>query len=343
MKLITGAVALTTALTFALAPAAAADAPDGKGVPHSTETQSTGKPINPANGFGSVTSQLALNEHNIGSHVSSQSRPHQGVGNVSRNDQAEFDAANTDNDGTPIENKGTRPGDHAMAIGPLLGYDPNDRPGTREVEETTTATSIDTSAPAALATPAADDRNDRPGTLEGEERAIAPSIDTSVPAALAAPGADDPNDRAGTLEGEERAIAPSIDTSVPAALAAPAADAPSFSLGPLGTFSYSFNGFSLTDYSYLFGLSGGPVEFSVQSQGTDAGLTSSLSASAGGFSTSLDSAYGTSYEGSSCVLCQENTTSFGDLVQFTEFNVLADGTVELEQSGPFGSFSWPPE
>ena len=66
----------------------------------------------------------------------------------------------------------------------------------------------------------------------------------------------------------------------------------------------------------------------MQSQGTHAGLTSSSSFSAGGFSTSLDSEYGTSYEGSSCVLCQENTTSFDDLVQTTEFNVLADGTVE---------------
>ena len=85
------------------------------------------------------------------------------------------------------------------------------------------------------------------------------------------------------------------------------------------------------------------MEFSVQSQGTDAGLTSSSSYSAGGFSTSLDSEYGTSYEGSSCVLCQENTTSFGDLVQTTEFDVLADGTVELERSGPLGSYSWPPQ
>ena len=300
MKLITGAVALATALSFALAPAAAADAPDGKGVPHSTETQSTGqstgKPTNPR-GFGSVTSQRARNEHDIGTHVSEQSRPHLGVGNVARNDQAEFDAA-----GIPQPKSATRPGDHAGAIGPLVGYDPLTRPGIREVEETATAKSTDPSAPTALAAPAADDPNNRPGTREDEETAIAPSIDTSAPAVQAAPAADDP----------------------------------SFSLGPLGTFSYSFDGISLTDYSYLDGLSGGPVEFSVQSQGTDAGLTSSSSYSAGGFSTSLDSAYGTSYEGSSCVLCQENTTSFGDLVQTTEFDVLADGTVELEGSGPFG-------
>jgi hypothetical protein len=268
VKLLTGAVALTTALSFALAPAAAADAPDGKGVPHTTETKSTGKPTNPR-GFGSITSQRALDDHDIGSHASSQSRPHLGVGNVSRNDQAVFDAA-----GKQDGNTGTRPGDHAGAVGPLVGYDPNSRPGTHE-DESTATTSTDTSAPTTLATPAAND--------------------------------------------------------------------PSFSLGPLGTFSFSNSGLSLNDYSYSLGLSGGPVEYSVRSQGTPAGVTGFSSFSAGGFSTSTDSQYGTSYEGSSCVLCQENTTGFGDFLQFTEFNVLGDGTVEYEGSGPLGNYSWPPE
>ena len=285
MKLLTGAVALTTALTFALAPAAAADAPDGKGVPHSTETKSTGKPINPR-GFGSITSQRARDDHDIGSHASSQSRPHLGVGNVSRNDQAVFDAA-----GKQDGNTGTRPGDHAGAVGPLVGYDPNNRPGTHE-DESTATTSTDTSAPTALATPAAEE---------------------------------------------------STNTSAPTTLATPAANDPSFSLGPLGTFSFSNSGLSLNDYSYSLGLSGGPVEYSVRSQGTPAGVTGFSSFSAGGFSTSTDSQYGTSYEGSSCVLCQENTTGFGDFLQFTEFNVLADGTVEYEGSGPLGNYSWPPE
>ena len=259
MKLITGAVALAAALTIALAPLAAADAPDGKGVPHSTETHSTSKPTNPR-GFGSITSQRALDPlHDIGSHASKQNRPHLGVGNVSRNDQAD----------------GTRPGDHAALVGPLAHYDPNNRPGTHEDETTAANESTNTSAPTTLATPAAND--------------------------------------------------------------------PSFSLGPLGTFSFSNSFTSLTDYSYNFGLSGGPVEYEVRSEGTDAGVTGFSSYSAGGFSTSTDSAYGTSYEGSSCVLCQENTTSFGDFSQITEFNVLGDGTLEYEGSNPFGSYSWPPE
>jgi hypothetical protein len=302
VKLLTGAVALTTALTFALAPAAAADAPDGKGVPHSTETKSTGKPINPR-GFGSITSQRARDDHDIGSHASSQSRPHLGVGNVSRNDQAVFDAA-----GKQDGNTGTRPGDHAGAVGPLAGYDPNNRPGTHE-DESTATTSTDTSAPTMLATPAAEE-----------------STNTSAPTAPAAPAAGE-----------------STNTSAPTTLATPAANDPSFSLGPLGTFSFSNSGLSLNDYSYSLGLSGGPVEYSVRSQGTPAGVTGFSSFSAGGFSTSTDSQYGTSYEGSSCVLCQENTTGFGDFLQFTEFNVLGDGTVEYEGSGPLGNYSWPPE
>lgn len=302
MKLLTGAVALTTALTFALAPAAAADAPDGKGGPHSTETKSTGKPINPR-GFGSITSQRARDDHDIGSHASSQSRPHLGVGNVSRNDQAVFDAA-----GKQDGNTGTRPGDHAGAVGPLVGYDPNNRPGTHE-DESTATTSTDTSAPTMLATPAAEE-----------------STNTSAPTAPAAPAAGE-----------------STNTSAPTTLATPAANDPSFSLGPLGTFSFSNSGLSLNDYSYSLGLSGGPVEYSVRSQGTPAGVTGFSSFSAGGFSTSTDSQYGTSYEGSSCVLCQENTTGFGDFLQFTEFNVLGDGTVEYEGSGPLGNYSWPPE
>ena len=142
MKLITGAVALTAALTFALAPAAVADAPDGKGVPHSAETKDTGKPTNPR-GFGSITSQLAANDHRVGSHVSDASRPHLGVGNVARNDADMATELGT-------ENTGSRVFDHADTVGPaeFFDYDPTVRPGTKEAEETTTATSTDTSVPA---------------------------------------------------------------------------------------------------------------------------------------------------------------------------------------------------
>ena len=103
-----------------------------RGANNGAETQSTGTPTNP-NGFGSVTSQRALNDHDIGTHVSAQDTPHLGVGNVSRNDQAEFDAASAFT-GTTIPNTGTRPGDHSFAIGPLVGYDPLNRPGTHEPE-----------------------------------------------------------------------------------------------------------------------------------------------------------------------------------------------------------------
>ncbi len=131
-------------------------------------------------------------------------------------------------------------------------------------------------------------------------------------------------------------------TDAPTSLA-PEVNDPSVDLGPLGTFSYSNSFTSLTDYSYNFGLSGGPVQYSVRSAGTDDGVTGYSSFSAGGVSTHTGSQYGTSYGGSSCVLCQKNTTGFGDFSQITEFDVLADGTVEYDGSGPFGIYSWPPE
>ena len=113
MKLNTCAVALlamASLATAALAPAAAADVPDGKRVPHTTETQSTGKPTNPR-GWGSITSQRARNEGDIGTHVSAQEKPHQGVGNVARNDQDVADALGTPNTGSHVSN-------HADTVGP---------------------------------------------------------------------------------------------------------------------------------------------------------------------------------------------------------------------------------
>jgi hypothetical protein len=64
---------------------------------------------NPANGWGVVVSQQATTSEPgaIGRHVSSQPVPHQGLGNVARND------------GAP----GDRPGDHACFVD---GLDTND-------------------------------------------------------------------------------------------------------------------------------------------------------------------------------------------------------------------------
>ena len=307
MKLNTCAVALlamASLATAALAPAAAADVPDGKRVPHTTETQSTGKPTNPR-GWGSITSQRARNEGDIGTHVSAQEKPHQGVGNVARNDQDVADALGTPNTGSHVSN-------HADTVGPVVGYDPNVRPGTKEEEEETTAAHS-------------------PSTLAAV---------TDAPTTLATPEAKDPS--VATTSAPSPSTLAAV-TDAPTTLATPEANDPSVDLGPLGIFSFSNSFTSLTDYSYTYGLSGGPVEYSVQSQGSDAGVTGFSSYSAGGFSTSTESQYGTSYDGSSCVLCQENTTGFDDFFQITEFNVLADGTVEYEGSGPLGSYSWPPE
>ena len=86
--------------------------------------------MNP-NGFGSVTSQRALNDHDIGTHVSGPGHPASRRGQCGANDAAEFGAA-SDFTRTTIVDTGTRPGDHAFAIGPLVGYDPLTRPGTHE-------------------------------------------------------------------------------------------------------------------------------------------------------------------------------------------------------------------
>jgi hypothetical protein len=142
-RLLAGAVIVPAGLTTTavLASASAYATVDERGANAGAEKKSTGPPINP-DGFGSVTSQVAVDddEATIGSHVSSQDTPHLGVGNVSRNDKAEFDAARKVID-PAITDTGTRPGDHAFAIGPLFGYDPLARPGTKEEEDSVTTVS----------------------------------------------------------------------------------------------------------------------------------------------------------------------------------------------------------
>lgn len=104
-------------------PAAAADAPDGLGN-NTTETRSTSAPDNPR-GFGSVTSQRAIEDRDIGTHVREQSTPHIGLGNNAADDGSLAAIAG-------VTDTGTRPGDHALIIGTLSGYDPFNRPGTHE-------------------------------------------------------------------------------------------------------------------------------------------------------------------------------------------------------------------
>lgn len=111
------------AAPIASAPVIHADAPDGKGA-NTVETRSTGAPDNPR-GFGAVTSQRALDDHDIGEHASGQTEPRLGVGNVAANDGALFTLTN-------LPDTGTRPGDHAAAIGELSGYPATNRPGTHE-------------------------------------------------------------------------------------------------------------------------------------------------------------------------------------------------------------------
>jgi hypothetical protein len=78
------------------------------GVPGSALAASTTDAGNPTNGWGAVVSQQATTTApgTIGQHVSSQPKPHQGLGNVARTDPA----------------PGDKPGDHACFVDDL---DPN--------------------------------------------------------------------------------------------------------------------------------------------------------------------------------------------------------------------------
>jgi hypothetical protein len=118
--LLLAAMTVVAVLAFS-APAFAA--PDGRGN-NTTETRSTGSPDNPQ-GFGSVTSQRAIDDHDIGAHVSTQNKPHLGLGNNAADDGSLAIIAG-------VTDTGTRPGDHALIIGTLSGYDPTARPGTHE-------------------------------------------------------------------------------------------------------------------------------------------------------------------------------------------------------------------
>lgn len=115
-------LATIIAAAVMFAPVANADPADGRGNT-GTETRTTGAPGNPY-GFGSVTSQRAIDDRDIGQHVREQSTPHLGVGNVAANDgNLAVIAGTTDT--------GTRPSDHGAIIGALTEYDPTARPGTR--------------------------------------------------------------------------------------------------------------------------------------------------------------------------------------------------------------------
>lgn len=113
-------------LLVALCGATPANAePDGRGN-NTIEDRSTSAPDNPR-GFGSVTSQRAIDDHDIGEHVRDQSTPHLGVGNVSSNDGDLAALAG-------VVDTGTRPSDHGAIIGALTGYDATARPGTHPEE-----------------------------------------------------------------------------------------------------------------------------------------------------------------------------------------------------------------
>jgi hypothetical protein len=75
--------------------------------PGSALAASTTDAGNPTNGWGAVVSQQATTNTpgTIGQHVSSQPKPHQGLGNVARTDPA----------------PGDKPGDHACFVDDLDG------------------------------------------------------------------------------------------------------------------------------------------------------------------------------------------------------------------------------
>lgn len=117
-----------------------------------------------------------------------------------------------------------------------------------------------------------------------------------------------------------------------------------FTVPDLGKFDiYDTGGIMPTDYGYGLSFTGDGVSFTGESQGTSAGLAStvSLQTALGGFSNT--ESYGTNYSGLACVICNDfqiTGSSGADLIT-AKTDVFTNGLFQFDLTTPFGTFDFP--
>jgi hypothetical protein len=143
------------------------------------------------------------------------------------------------------------------------------------------------------------------------------------------------------------AISPPVELT---AVDGAAADVPpgalnfDFTVPGMGTYDiWETGGLLPTDYGYGLTFVGDGVSFSGVSQGTSAGLSStvSLETAMGGFSNT--ESYATSYWGLACLICNtfEITDPSGTAVITAETDIFLKGSPQFDLTTPWGTFDFP--
>jgi hypothetical protein len=117
-----------------------------------------------------------------------------------------------------------------------------------------------------------------------------------------------------------------------------------FTVPGLGTYDiWQTGGILPTDYGFGLTFVGDGVSFSAVSQGTSAGLSStvSLETAMGGFSNT--ESYATSYWGEACLICNtfEITDPSGTAVATAETDIFLNGSTQFDLTTPWGTLDFP--
>lgn len=118
-----------------------------------------------------------------------------------------------------------------------------------------------------------------------------------------------------------------------------------FTVPGLGTFDIYDTGAVLpTDYGYGLTFVGEGISFTGESQGTSAGLSSTVSMqmATGGFSNT--ESYGTNYWGLACIICNEfQMTDPGGADTITaDTDIFTNGELQFDLTTPLGTFDFGP-
>lgn len=118
-----------------------------------------------------------------------------------------------------------------------------------------------------------------------------------------------------------------------------------FTVPGLGTFDiYDTGGILPTDYGYGLTFAGDDISFTSVSQGTSAGLSSTvtLQTAMGGFSNT--ESYATSYWGLACLICNtfQITDPSGAAIITADTDIYLNGPAQFDLTTPWGTFDFPP-